>query len=802
MLSNFIVFSFFACCTQFTANAQGRSIQDFNQNWKFYLGNDSAAIKNDFNDKSWRSLTLPHDWSIEGKFDQNNPSTPGGGALPGGIGWYRKSFTVPTSSKNKQIFIAFDGVYKDSEVWINGYYLGKRPNGYMAFSYELTSYLNFGKENTIAVKVDNSKQPNSRWYTGSGIYRDVKLLIVNPSHISQWGTFVTTPKVSKQSATVEIATNVTSPNPKNIVLQTLIKDKNGRVVAQKKSALGKSEKSELKQTLQVDHPQLWSVESPNLYTAESQLWKGKQLLDVYKTVFGVRNFEFDAQKGFFLNGEHTPIKGVCLHHDFGALGTAFNKSAAIRQLTLLKEMGCNGIRTSHNPPATEFLDLCDSLGFMVMNEAFDMWAKKKSDFDYHLDWEKWHKKDLEDQVLRDRNHASVFIWSTGNEIQEQWGTGADTTGRVIARELTAIVKALDPTRPVTTANNDINLYNNLIQSGAMDIIGYNYNHDKWQDFAKTYPGKKLIVTESTSALQTRGHYDMPSDSIRIWPTAWDKPLLTGNDDFTCSAYDNCRTPWGSSHENTLIAFNKNPQVSGIFVWTGFDYLGEPTPYPWPARSSYFGILDLAGFPKDSYYLYQSQWTNKPVLHIFPHWNWKVGKTIDVWAYYSQADEVELFLNGKSLGKRSKEDDDMHVMWRVAYQPGTLKAILRKNGKVILEKEITTAGKPAKLFLEANKSTSKADGKDLVFLTAKVVDENGNIVPTASNKITFSLTGDAEIIATDNGDPTSHESFQNKYRQAFNGLALAVVKPGLKAGEIKVKAYSENLLEDEVTISIK
>ncbi|HTN20954.1 MAG TPA: beta-galactosidase GalB [Pelobium sp.] len=802
MLLRFFIFFLVLFSIQITVKGQGRNTENFNKNWKFNLGDVSGAETPEFKDGAWRVLNLPHDWSIEGKFDKDNPATPGGGALPGGIGWYRKTFSVPQSSKTKQVFVEFDGVYKNSEVWINGHYLGKRSNGYIAFSYELTPYLNFGKQNTIAVKVDNSKQPNSRWYSGSGIYRAVKLLTVNKTHVAAWGTFITTPKASQQLATVSVEINVINPQNNSIVLKTIVKNQNGTVVAQQQQILKIAGNQKLKQTLQVNNPKLWSDESPTLYTAESQLWKGNQLLDVYTTSFGIRSFEFSAEKGFFLNGKNTQIKGVCLHHDFGALGTAFNKSAAIRQLTLLKEMGCNGIRTSHNPPASEFLNLCDSLGFIVMDEAFDMWAKKKSDFDYHLDWEKWHKKDLENQILRDRNHASVFVWSTGNEIQEQWGSGADTTGRVIARELTAIVKSLDPTRPITIANNDINLYNNLIKSGAMDIIGYNYNHDKWQDFAKTYPGKKLIVTESTSALQTRGHYDMPSDSIRIWPTAWDKPLLTGNNDFTCSAYDNCRTPWGSTHEATLKAFNKNPQVSGIFVWTGFDYLGEPTPYPWPARSSYFGIIDLAGFPKDSYYLYKSEWTDKPVLHVFPHWNWQAGQTIDVWAYYSQADEVELFLNDKSLGKKSKQGDDMHVMWRVNYQPGTLKAISRKNGKIILEKEIKTAGKPAKIVLETNKTIINADEKDLAFITASVLDANGNVVPDASNEITFSVEGEGEIVATDNGDPTSHESFQNKTRKAFNGLALAVVKSGKKSGEITIKATVGGLEGDEISIGTK
>lgn len=791
------------CCGSFAAKSQGRVVEDFNKNWRFYLGDTDRAFDVNFDDQHWRKLNLPHDWSIEGKFDKSNPSGIGGGALSGGIGWYRKSFQVPIKAKGNLLFIAFDGVYRNSEVWINGHYLGKRPNGYIAFSYELTPYIKFGSENTIAVKVDNAQQPNSRWYSGSGIYRDVQLLRVNPIHVKEWGTFVTTPVVSEKEAGINIEVDIAAGNVSTkVTVKNIILDVSQKQVAISSQEINLKSESKVKDQLRILNPRLWSDADPYLYSVKTEIYQKGKLIDTYTTPLGIRTFEFDAYKGFFLNGKSVKIKGVCMHHDFGALGTAFNYRAAERQLEILKKMGVNGLRTAHNPPAKALLELCDKKGFIVMDEAFDMWKKKKNEFDYHLDWDQWHKKDLEDQILRDRNHPSVFVWSIGNEIQEQWGTGTDTLGRDMTRELKAIVSSLDTTRPITTANNDINLYNNLIQSKALDIIGYNYNHTKWKDFHSTYPGKKLIITESTSALQTRGFYDMPSDSIRIWPKAWDIPLTDGNPDHTCSAYDNCHTPWGSSHEATLKAFHSDPAVSGIYVWTGFDYIGEPTPYEWPSRSSYFGIVDLAGFPKDSYYLYQSVWTDKPVLHIFPHWNWRPGQTIDIWAYYSQADEVELFLNGKSLGKQTKQGDEMKVVWKTTFEPGILKAVSRKNGNVVLEKEIATAGKAAKIILEADRNQIKADGKDLSFVTAKVVDAYGHLVPDATDLIRFSVAGHASIVATDNGDPTSLEPFSATNRQVFYGLALAVLKSADHEEVVKLKAEADGLESAIIEIKIK
>ncbi|WP_242691715.1 beta-galactosidase GalB [Desertivirga arenae] len=786
--------------------AQTRNIQNFDKGWKFYLGEVSKASTASFDDSRWRSLNLPHDWSIEGKFDEKNPSGQGGGALPGGIGWYRKTFSVPLSSKNRSVFIDFGGIYRNSEVWINGHSLGIRPNGYISFRYDLSPYLNYGSTNTIAVRVDNAEQPNSRWYSGSGIYRSVYLTTTGKTFVDNWGTFITTPQVSHKSSLVNLQIRVrnTSGRKGKAQLLTALYSPEGKMVASASSPFTLNDSKDIIQTFSISNPSLWSDVNPHLYKAVTKIQVSGKVTDSYETSFGIRSFSFDAVSGFSLNGKKLKIRGVCNHHDLGALGAAFNIRAAERQLELLKEMGCNGIRTSHNPPAPELLDLCDRMGFIVMDEAFDMWKKGKNPSDYSRDWDKWHVKDLEDQVLRDRNHPSVFIWSVGNEIQEQWGDEAkgDTSGRNITRELVSIVKNLDKTRPVTTANNEVNPWNNLIKSGALDLIGYNYNHSKYKDFHKTWGSeKKFIVTESVSALQTRGHYDMRSDSIRLWPPAWDKPLLTGNPDLTCSAYDNCHAPWGSTHEETLKEFERLDHVSGMYIWTGFDYLGEPTPYPWPARSSYFGIIDLAGFPKDSYYMYQSVWTKKPVLHILPHWNWKPGQEIDVWAYYNNADQVELFLNGRSLGIRSK-NDDFHVMWRVKYEPGLLKAVSRKNGKVVLTKQVSTAGNPFRIILSADRSKIKADGKDLSFITAKVVDEDGNLVPDADQLITFKLQGYAEIEAVDNGSPTSMESFKTNYRKAFNGLALAIIRSMEKKGRVVVEGSSPGLQSAKVELQFQ
>lgn len=797
-LSILCLFTLQACKT-----SKVRTTSNFGKEWRFHLGDTAQAQETAFDDSKWRQLNLPHDWSVEGEFDEKNPATTGGGALPGGIGWYRKTFTMPETEKGKSVFIDFDGIYKNGEVWINGHRLGLRPYGYSSFRLELTPYLNYGSaKNVIAVKVDNSKQPNSRWYSGSGIYRNVWLVITDKVFVDHWGTCITTPEVSDKQSKVHVMTRVrnNSKADQSVTLKTTIYNPEGKEVATTSSEgnVLKDSTLELTQNVVVTEPKLWSVETPNLYKAETKVTLNGKVADTYETTFGIRSFEFNRDKGFLLNGKKVKINGVCDHHDLGCLGAAINTRALERQLEILKAMGCNGIRTSHNPPALELLDLCDKMGFIVMDEAFDMWKKQKNPFDYHLDWDAWHKRDLEDMILRDRNHPSIFIWSIGNEIPEQW----DSTGVAIAKELAGIVRNLDTTRPITSACNDPQPHNNIIKSGALDLIGYNYHHQIFQDFLKTYPGQKFIATETVSGLATRGAYDMPSDSIRRWPIAWDKPFTTGNADYTCSAYDNVSAPWGSTQEETWKVIKKYDFLSGQFIWTGFDYIGEPTPYPWPAKSSYFGIIDLAGFPKDVYYMYQSEWTTKDVLHIFPHWNWEKGKTVDVWAYYNNADEVELFLNGKSLGVKKKSGDDLHVSWRIAYEPGTLKAVSRKNGKEVLTREIKTAGKAARLILSADRSSIKADGTDLSFVTVKVVDAEGNVVPNADNLVTFKVAGDAKIVGVDNGNPISHEPFKASYRKAFNGLCLAVLQSGEKTGKVTLTATSEGLEKASVDIELK
>lgn len=801
--------TFMLSAISFCAAAQPRSKTSFNNGWKFMLDSVNHYSDDTVNDAGWRTLDLPHDWAIEGKFDEHAPATTSGGALPGGIGWYRKTFTVAAGDNRKKTSVLFDGVYKNGEVWINGHYLGIRPYGFSSFSYDLTSYLKYGAKNIIAVKVDNSKQPNSRWYSGSGIYRNVWLVKTNSIHIAGNGCFISTPVADQHKAGVNIETKIINESGRQETVQvaTTLYKKDGRVAGKQISSqlLNVADSVTLSQQIKLADPALWSVENPYLYKAVITVLLNGFVVDEYTQPFGVRYFSMDAGKGFSLNGKHVKILGVCNHHDLGCLGAAVNTRAIERQLEILKAMGCNGIRTSHNPPAPELLDLCDKMGFIVMDEAFDMWKRQKTTFDYHLDWDAWHETDLRDQVIRDRNHPSIFFWSVGNEIPEQWTDEArgDSSGRMIARELVGIVKSLDTSRPVVTANDNVDPKNKLVQSGAFDVIGFNYHHAAWPGFKENYPGKKLVITESVSALETRGHYDLvPVDSIRRWPERWDKPFTTGNKDFTVSAYDNVSAPWGSTHEETWKVFKKYDHISGMYIWTGFDYLGEPTPYSWPARSSYFGIADLAGFPKDVYYMYQSEATGKPVLHLFPHWNWQKGDTVDMVVYYNNADAVELFLNGKSLGSRSKTGDAVRVSWRVPYEPGTVTTVSRKAGKVVLTSKVSTAGVAAKILLSADRSTIKADGKDLSFIRATIVDKNGITVPGADNLVRFAVKGAGMLAGVDNGDPTSHSSFKANDIKAMHALCLAVLRSGGKKGNITLTATSPGLQPAVIIISAK
>lgn len=789
------------CCYLFCATlciAQ-RIITNLDADWRFYLNKTGDSTQPALFATGWRTVQLPHDWSIELPFDKDAPATNQGGALPGGLGWYSKSFTLPPSANEKQVFIEFDGVYRNSEVWINGHWLGKRPNGYISFRYDLTPHLNFGKDsNIIVVKADNSQQPNSRWYSGSGIYRHVRLVTTQKLSFAYNSIFISTQKVDDKTATLTIKANISNPSQqKNVQLRLLAYDASGKQVAIHTTLVPLSDSS-ISQSIIITSPRLWSPTVPQLYKVKTQLVNNGKIIDEIITQTGIRTLAFDSSKGFSLNGKPMKILGVCMHHDLGALGTAVNWAAINRQLKILKEMGCNAIRTAHNPPAPEFLDACDSMGFLVMDEAFDMWAKKKNKYDYYADFPQWHQPDLENQIKRDRNHPSIILWSIGNEIREQF----DSTGITIAKELVGIVKKLDATRPVTCALSEADPAKNFIyQSGALDVIGLNYHPEKWDSFPIKYPGQKMIASETGSTLASRGHYDMPSDSIRYWPANGKQKFVeNGNPNFTVSAYDNVAAYWGSTHEQTWRLVKKHPFISGLFVWSGFDFLGEPVPYPWPARSSYYGIIDLAGFPKDAYYLYQSEWTNKPMLHLFPHWNWPAGKLVDVWAYYNSADEAELFLNGKSLGIKRKGTDSFHVMWRVPFKPGKLLVVSRKGGKTVLKKTITTAGPAYQIELTADRKIIQADGKDLCYITARITDKAGNLVPDAAQNITFSTTGAATIVAVDNGNPAGLEPLKAKGISAYKGMALGIVQSSQLKRSVIISATAPGLQKGNLIIA--
>ena len=818
-----------ACAFSAWAATDSRSV-NFDKGWKFTLGDSRQFSDKDYADTGWRTLDLPHDWAIEGDFSKENPSGTGGGALPGGIGWYRKTFTLPADAKGKEVYIDFDGAYMNATVYINGHELGTRPYGYASFSYNLTPWLRKG-ENVVAVRVDNAEQPNSRWYSGCGIYRHVWLRILNPVHVDQWGVFIEQKQVSDHVANLDVHTTLVNNSEEEVKvrLTTEVLAPDGRKVAETATErqLDPGTTTVVTRPLSVENPLLWSVKNPHLYTVVNTVAQSGQIIDRVSTKTGFRYLEFDAQRGFSLNGERMKINGVCLHHDAGALGAVVNRAAIARQLKIMKDMGANAIRSSHNPPAPELLELCDSLGLMVMDETFDMWRKKKSAHDYARYFPDWHEQDLRDLVVRDRNHPSIIMWSIGNEVLEQWSdANADTlsleqanlilnfghskdllakeegemsVNSLLTKKLADMTRALDPSRPVTAGCNEPDPGNHLFRSGALDVIGYNYHNENFKDVPKNFPGKPFIVTESVSALQTRGYYRMPSDSMFIWPKRWDIPFEDPS--FSCSSYDNCHVPWGTTHEQSLLDVEKNDFIMGQFVWTGFDYIGEPTPFGWPARSSYFGIVDLAGNPKDSYYLYQSRWNpDVDVLHLFPHWNWNEGEDVDLWVYSSNADEVELYLNGKSLGAKKPQEDVLHLSWRIPFEPGTVEAVSRRDGKEVKRTSVTTASEPHAIRLTPDRILIDADGEDLSYVLVEVVDKDGNLCPWAENEISFDVVGSGRNVGVDNGSPISLERFKADSRKAFYGKALVIVQNDGTPGEIIVKATSPGLESSETLIN--
>ena len=798
----------------------------WDEGWRFALHNDDKAHETTFDDHAWRVLDLPHDWAIEGDFYALNPSGANGGALPGGIGWYRKHLNLNDNDASSRYVLHFDGAYMNTSVYVNGQLVGVRPYGFISFSYDITPYLKKQGDNVVAVKVDNSKQPNSRWYTGCGIYRHVYLMKSSDIRIEEWGVQALT-EVKKGKGKVSLNTKIENPSGRSrrvIVHQTLWNKAHQMVSKASKVCQVEANGATISQLLNVNKPQLWSLESPNLYTVTTEIEENGRILDRDTISIGLRNVAFDVKKGFFLNGKNIKINGVCLHGDLGCLGTAINEDALYRQLLMMKDMGVNAIRCSHNPPAPELLNLCDSMGLLVMDEAFDSWMQGKTTYDYSIYFKTWAERDLRDMLLRDRNHPSIILWSIGNEVLEQWNktksatvaledvnillnnsrdkTLLSTTDTLnasakLTQFLAAIVRRYDPTRLISAGCNEVSPNNNLFKSGALDVIGFNYHQKKVADVPQNFPGKPFIMTETVSALHTRGYYRMPSDSLYRWPTH-KRPFTEPS--FMCSSYDNSCAYWGSTHEQTWDIVKHTPYCSGQFIWTGFDYIGEPTPFNFPARSSYFGIVDLAGFPKDVYYLYQSEWTNKPVLHVFPHWNWIEGQAIDLWCYYNQADEVELFINGKSQGVRKKSNEhEYHVAWHVTYEPGEVRVVARKNGKQVNEKIIRTAGAPHHIRLTSNRNVLKANGRSLSFVTVEVVDKEGNLCPWADQNIQFSLTGEGKIAGVDNGSPFSLERFQANSRHAFFGKCMVVVQAGKAPSVIKLTAKGVDLQPQTIEI---
>ena len=810
--------------------SQGRERRCFDHDWRFLLADSVQMAQPGYDDSWWRQLDLPHDWAIEGDFHAGNPSGAGGGALPGGVGWYRKTFTCPDLGSNR-LFLEFDGVYMNSSVYVNGQKVGERPYGYSSFEYDITPYIRKGR-NVVAVRVDNSDQPNSRWYSGCGIYRHVWLTVTHPVHVRHWGVYVNNGKVE---------VDYENPTSEKVTVRNIWLDAEGR-----KTSIRKLRK--------------WSCDDPYTYRVRTQLLVRGKVVDEVETVTGFRDFRFDAKTGFWLNGKNLKLNGVCEHHDFGCLGAALHEDALHRKLTKLKAMGVNSIRSSHNPPAPELLNMCDTMGLIVMDESFDMWRRRKTQNDYARFFDEWHERDLTDWVKRDRNHPSVLMWSIGNEVLEQWSSAeADTltleqanlilnAGRdasALAREgemsvntlladhLADIVRKYDVSRPITAGCNEPSPQNHLFKGNAIDIIGFNYHHQNIADVPVNFPGRPFIMTESVSALQTRGFYKMPSDSVYTAPKAWWLPYTDPT--FMCSAYDNMHASWSSTHEETWDVVKHTPFVGGQYIWTGFDYIGEPTPYGFPARSSYFGIIDLAGFPKDIYYMYQSEWTAKPVLHLFPHWNWLPGQAVDMWCYYNNADEVELFVNGKSQGIRRKGAHDYHVMWRVAFEPGEVSVVARKGGKEVASERIQTAGAPHHIRLTVDYDGAKSNtrwtlpaegggnltfipaegggsglnqhltfvadegggngqNQHLTFVAAEVVDKDGRLCPLAGDQLLFSVDGNARIIGTDNGCQTSMERFTSPQRKAFFGRCMVVVR-----GKGTLKAQSPMLQEAEIRL---
>lgn len=802
-----IAFQFFSWTT--AENGPVRQRQSIDFDWKFKLGDVKGAEKVSFDDTQWRILNLPHDWSIEGTYSKDNPSGKAGAFLPTGIGWYRKTLNIEDLGKNDRYFIDFDGVYMNSEVWINGHHLGKRPYGYISFSYNLSPYLHEGK-NTISVRVDNAKSPSGRWYTGSGIYRHVWLRHTQDIYAAQWGNSIVTSTVNidKQQASIDYSSKLinSSGKRKKLRIESEVLDTDGNSLAKKVQNLNISDSLVVNESFDLKNVKFWSPSQPSMYRMVSKVFTNDELIDQYSTPFGIRSLELRGSDGFFLNGKSIKFKGLSNHHDAGAVGAAVPDDILYKRLKMIKDMGCNALRTTHNPFSPTFYNMCDTLGIMVMNEAFDGWWKPKAEFDYGLYFKQWWKRDLEDFIKRDRNHPSVVIWSIGNEIH---GFTADQQ-----KEIIDFAKSIDNTRPFTQGRG--------YSAPYIDIAGFN-GHGEYKGALEKYHSenkdKPIIGTEMTHTLQTRGVYrtktwyrtkdnpapwEKPSQFAAMEPRVYKIPNLSENELFP----DN-EKKYQSSYDNSIVRIGvrddwkrveKYDYYIGNFRWTGFDYLGES--FGWPARTANFGIIDLAGFPKDHYYLYQSMWTEKPMVHLLPHWTHPGLEGIEIpVVVYTNCESAELFLNGVSLGEK-EISDEKQLVWDVPYSKGTLTVIGKNGSKKVCEKSRITAEVPHSINMVADKTSILSNDTDVVHLEVNIEDAVGNIVPFANNLVDFEIKGPARLLGVENGDILDLDSNKVNHRKAFKGKCLLLIQATKNKGIIEVTAKSNELQSAVVSIEVK
>lgn len=805
------------------ANAQVRSERLLEKGWKFTREDAAEFSKTGFDDSTWQDVTVPHDWAIYGPFSihndkQNIAITQDGqkeamehagrtGGLPFvGPGWYRLSFEVPEFEAGRSCRLVFDGAMSHANVYINGEHASYWPYGYNSFIVDATSYLKPGEVNELAVRLENYNE-SSRWYPGAGLYRNVHLVVTEDAHVPDWGTHVMTTELGANHADVTQDTEFVVPEGKQFAdyrIHTQIFDPQGNLAAEGHKAGSEYDNNVFEQEFLVKNPQLWTVETPNLYTSVSRIYEGDVLKDEYKTVFGIRTLSYEGDKGFFLNGEKIVFKGVCNHHDLGPLGGIANEAGIRRQIRILKDMGCNAIRTSHNMPAPELVKACDEMGMMVMAESFDEWVTPKVENGYNKHFVEWAEKDIVNLIRHYRNSPAVVMWCIGNEVSDQW---PGEKGVKITHWLQNICHRMDPIRPVTMGMDqpDNVLFNNI--AAVFDIPGFNYRPHRYQEAYKRLPQRLILGSETASTVSSRGVYKFPVErkSMAKYP------------DHQASSYDVEHCGWSNLPEDDFIQHEDLPYCIGEFVWTGFDYLGEPTPYysDWPSHSSLFGIIDLAGLPKDRFYLYRSHWNKAAeTLHILPHWTWKgrEGEVTPVFVYTNYP-SAELFINGKSQGRRTKDmsvtvhnsadslstatfkrQQRYRLMWMdTVYEPGTVKVVAYDaDGNAVAEKEIHTAGKPYRIVLEPDRDVIKADGKDLSFVTVKVVDKDGNLCPMADNEISFKVKGVGSYRAGANGNPASLEPFQRPQMKVFSGMMTAIVSSSEEPGEIILEASSKGL----------